>query len=155
MSNPKCFKCAKTVYPLEAVKFSDRVVLHKQCVACQECNVRLTLASGKVHETMGIFCERDWVARGLGTVGVKGNAGNDDIQIAAAKRAEGVRREATMSGSKEIQGGQAGQQKNSQAADLRDVNAANAQKVLRDAASGSKEIQGAQAGQATNSQTSF
>lgn len=153
MSNPKCFKCAKTVYATEMLKLSDKITLHKACSMCSKCGVRLTLASAKVHETKGLFCQRDWDSEGLGTVGVAGKAGNDDIQISSAKRAEAVRRDATSSGSKEVQGKNAGQDHNTQALDMRDSTAANAERVRRDATMHStKEVAGAAANQQSNSQ---
>ena len=61
-----------------------------------------------------IFCERDWNEGGHGGIGVKHNVGNDSMAISAAKRSEQIKRDATMSDTKEVHGSKAGQQKNSQ-----------------------------------------
>jgi hypothetical protein len=114
MSAVACFKCGKKAFPLEQVRFNNTLVFHKHCTTCTTCGVRLTLTSGKVHETKGLYCQRDWDQQGLGTVGVAGKVGLDDITIAAAKKAEEVRRDATMTNTKEVQGAAAGQQKNTQ-----------------------------------------
>ncbi len=50
MSNPKCGKCAKTVYPLELMAGAGKS-WHKGCFKChhQGCNTTLTLKNFKAH----------------------------------------------------------------------------------------------------------
>eukprot|EP00122_Pirum_gemmata_P015126 Pgem_evm1s14132 len=50
MSNPKCQKCKKTVYPTEKIVVSS--VFHKACFRCSEkkCNITLNLKNYQLHE---------------------------------------------------------------------------------------------------------
>lgn len=68
----------------------------------------------QVWHTGKIFCERDWNESGLGGIGIKSTAGIDDMRIANAKKAEAIKKDATMSNTSEVRGAAAGQGKNSQ-----------------------------------------
>lgn len=46
MSQKKCGKCEKTVYPTEELKCLDKV-WHKACFKCQECNMTLSMRNYK------------------------------------------------------------------------------------------------------------
>ena len=89
-------------------------VYHKSCFKCSKCGVRLRMEVTKQTQDGTIFCERDWNEGGHGGIGVKHNVGNDSMAISAAKRSEQIKRDATMSDTKEVHGSKAGQQKNSQ-----------------------------------------
>eukprot|EP01111_Echinosteliopsis_oligospora_P010515 TRINITY_DN328_c0_g1_i1.p1 TRINITY_DN328_c0_g1~~TRINITY_DN328_c0_g1_i1.p1 ORF type:complete len:170 (-),score=53.96 TRINITY_DN328_c0_g1_i1:77-586(-) len=60
MSNPKCYECAKTVYPLEAVNTMAHT-WHKICFKCAECGTKLTQQTAQPHaETQKIYCSKHY-----------------------------------------------------------------------------------------------
>eukprot|EP00122_Pirum_gemmata_P000298 Pgem_evm1s261 len=55
MSNKKCNRCTKTVYPTE--KIDVGLVYHKICFKCKECDVTLALGSHRIHEQQ-VYCAK-------------------------------------------------------------------------------------------------
>jgi len=53
-ANPKCKKCNKTVYPVEAIKGAN-LTWHKMCFRCKACNITLNLKTHKAHDGW-VYC---------------------------------------------------------------------------------------------------
>ena len=52
--NPKCKKCNKTVYPVEAIKGAN-LTWHKLCFRCKSCNIPLNLKTHLAFEGW-VYC---------------------------------------------------------------------------------------------------